>query len=88
MTRAYLKVSLGTAREITKVKTLIRKHDPLVVVLESGSPRLNNRVIRYAQLFAKDGWKKVNTELVTKHRRTKKGMQELHVIRIMLRRCR
>jgi predicted NAD-dependent protein-ADP-ribosyltransferase YbiA (DUF1768 family) len=88
MTRAYLRINVSMEHDIAKVKAIMCKHDSRVVVLESGSPRLNNRVIRYAQLFSKDGWKKVNTELVTKHRRAKKGTQELHVIKIMLRRCR
>ena len=50
MTRAYLKISVGREHDITKVKALIRKHEPRVVVLESESPRLNNRVIPISSL--------------------------------------
>lgn len=51
--KTYLKIMVDSDHDITRIKSIITKHDPKVIVLESASPTANNRVIRYAQFFRK-----------------------------------
>jgi len=82
-----VKICVTPDHDIKRIRGIVYRQDSDIVVLESDAPSMNNRVIRYAQLFTKEGWKKVNTKLITICRRRKKGTAELHVISVMLKRC-
>lgn len=51
--RAYLKIRINSDHDITRIRSVVLKHNPKLVVLESECPTANNRVIRYAQYFRK-----------------------------------
>ena len=52
-TQSYLKIMVDSDHDITRIRSVVIKHNPKVVVLESECPTANNRVIRYAQYFRK-----------------------------------
>jgi hypothetical protein len=49
--KAYLKIMVNSDHDITRIRAVVMRHNPNVVVLESECPTANNRVIRYAQYF-------------------------------------
>lgn len=85
MFKQYLKIVVGSNHDITRIKSILAKHDPKIVVFESESPTANNRVIRYAQYYAKNGWEKMNIKIKTRCKSTGKRAEEFHVISVMLR---
>lgn len=82
MFKDYLKIIVDSYYDITRVKLMVNRHNPKIVVLESKTPTTNNRVIRYAQCFAKNGWEKMNIKIKTRCKHTGKGTEEFHIISV------
>lgn len=51
--KSYIKIVVGSDLDIINIRSIVTKHQPKVMVLESEYPSANNRVIRYAQYFRK-----------------------------------
>ncbi len=77
---APTKIKVTQRHDMGKIKSIVNSKNPKVLVLESQLPNLNERVIKYANYFASDGWKIINIKTIRKYRNKK----ELRMIQIML----
>ena len=77
-TRTKIKITEG--HDLNKIKSIIGLKKPMMLMLESQLPNLNERVIEYANYFASDGWRIINTKIIKKYENKK----EIRMIQIML----
>ena len=77
---ALTKIKITERHDLNKIKSIIGLKKPMVLMLESQLPNLNERVIEYANYLASDGWKIINTKIIKKYQNKK----EIQMIQIML----
>ena len=77
---APTKIKVTQGHDLCKIKSIVNSKKPMVLVLESQLPNLNEQVIEYANYFASDGWRIINTKIIKKYENKK----EIRMIQIML----
>ena len=75
---APTKIKVTQGHDLCKIKSIVNSKKPMVLVLESQLPNLNEQVIEYANYFASDGWEIINKKTIRKYR-NKKGTGSNHV---------
>jgi len=76
----YLKITETKQHTLDKLKRIIHRCRPDVLVLESEGPGVNNLVLRHARYLSRNGWNREDIDIVTKYRQN----NELNMISITL----